>query len=96
MLRALGGQLGGKKPYSMLAIAVIVLAKFIVGFAVLHRGFGQPAACSALAALGLSQISEFAFVIAGRAKSLKIISREVGKALHEALFFLRNGDGFLA
>lgn len=43
----------------------------------LHKGFGQPPVVAALSALGLAHVSEFAFVIAGRAKTMKIISREV-------------------
>ncbi|KNC80754.1 hypothetical protein, variant [Sphaeroforma arctica JP610] len=51
--------------------------KFLSGFFVLHRVFHQLARPAALASLGLSQISEFAFILASRGKTLKIISREV-------------------
>eukprot|EP01134_Creolimax_fragrantissima_P005313 CFRG5313T1 len=51
--------------------------KFITGFFVLYKVFKQPVRPAALASLGLAQISEFAFILASRGKTLKIISREV-------------------
>lgn len=61
----------------MLMTLGVVAIKFWVGFFVLHKVFGQSAGLASLSALGLSQISEFAFVMSSRAKSTKVISREV-------------------
>lgn len=65
-----------RQPLGVAAIvAVVILGKAILAY-VLMRLMKQPPAGSALVALGLAQIGEFSFVLAGLGLQLEVMSRE--------------------
>eukprot|EP00126_Sphaerothecum_destruens_P008462 Sdes_comp20222_c0_seq1m13601 len=59
-----------------LAFAIMTL-KFIINFSLLKGYFRQDGFSSLFVSTGVSQISEFAFVLASRAKSLGLLRREM-------------------
>ncbi|KAI3660143.1 hypothetical protein MP638_002540 [Amoeboaphelidium occidentale] len=67
----------GQAPLLLALTIGLMSFKAIVTFIVLRYGVRFTALNSAIVSLGLSQISEFAFVMCSRAKSLQIINRNV-------------------
>eukprot|EP01064_Diplonema_japonicum_P020991 TRINITY_DN3053_c1_g6_i1.p1 TRINITY_DN3053_c1_g6~~TRINITY_DN3053_c1_g6_i1.p1 ORF type:complete len:736 (+),score=102.93 TRINITY_DN3053_c1_g6_i1:62-2209(+) len=55
----------------------VVSIKWLVGFLIFRFCFGLPNVNASLVGLGLSQMSEFSFVIAAHGKSVGLINREV-------------------
>lgn len=65
-----------RHPWGVAAIvAVVIVGKATLAF-VLMRMMKQPTQASALVALGLAQIGEFSFVLAGLGLQLEVMSRE--------------------
>jgi CPA2 family monovalent cation:H+ antiporter-2 len=65
-----------RQPLAVAAIvAVVIFGKAILAY-VLMRAMKQPPQASALVALGLAQIGEFSFVLAGLGLQLEVMSRE--------------------
>ena len=58
-------------------VAVVVLVKLVLGFLVHRLVLRHPWRQAARIAVALAQLSEFAFVVAARAKGLGLVSREV-------------------
>jgi monovalent cation:H+ antiporter-2, CPA2 family len=65
-----------REPIGVAAIvAVVIVGKAVLAY-VLMRAMKQPPQASALVALGLAQIGEFSFVLAGLGLQLEVMSRE--------------------
>jgi len=65
-----------RQPLAVAAIvAVVIVGKALLAYA-LMRAMKQPPQASALVALGLAQIGEFSFVLAGLGLQLEVMSRE--------------------
>jgi len=65
-----------REPLGVIAIVAVVIAGKAVLAYVLMRLMKQPPHASALVALGLAQIGEFSFVLAGLGLQLEVMSRE--------------------
>ncbi|GAN00526.1 trkA-N:sodium/hydrogen exchanger [alpha proteobacterium U9-1i] len=65
-----------RQPLALAAlVAVVILGKAVLAY-VLMRLFNQPPHAAMLAAVGLAQIGEFSFVLAGLGLDLNVMSRE--------------------
>ncbi|MBL8545357.1 MAG: cation:proton antiporter [Hyphomonadaceae bacterium] len=65
-----------RAPLAVLAVVAVVIAGKAILAYVLMRLMKQPPQASALVALGLAQIGEFSFVLAGLGMQLEVMSRE--------------------
>ncbi len=65
-----------RNPFGVVAIVAVVIAGKALLAYILMRAMKQPPQASALVALGLAQIGEFSFVLAGLGLQLEVMSRE--------------------
>jgi CPA2 family monovalent cation:H+ antiporter-2 len=65
-----------RHPLALVAIVAVVIAGKALLAYVLMRFMKQPPQASALVALGLAQIGEFSFVLAGLGLQLEVMSKE--------------------